>query len=247
MTGPLVLLGGMGCSPRLWAGVRDRLGPVPVPGPVLDATPDRPTIDGCVDALLDALPPRFALAGLSLGGIVAMALVRRAPERVARLALLSTNARPPLPAQRAAWAAQRAALAAGGATARDLQAELLPVLLHDPSCADAALAMADDVGTQVLDHQLAAQATRVDERPALARVAVPTLVLAAREDRLCPLDRHEEIAALVPGARLEVLDGVGHLSPLEAPDRVAAALERWWAGEPGVRPAAPGTLPSSRG
>ncbi|QJY48191.1 alpha/beta fold hydrolase [Pseudonocardia broussonetiae] len=239
---PLVLLGGMGCSPRLWAGVRDRLGP----GPVLDATPDRPTIDGCVDALLDALPPRFALSGLSLGGIVAMALVRRAPERVVRLALLSTNARPPLPAQRAAWAAQRAALA-GGATARDLQAELLPVLLHDPSCAGPALAMADDVGAQVLDHQLAAQATRVDERPALARVAVPTLVLAARQDRLCPLDRHEEIAALVPGARLEVLDGVGHLSPLEAPDRVASALERWWAGEPGVRPAAPGTPASSRG
>jgi pimeloyl-ACP methyl ester carboxylesterase len=81
----------------------------------------------------------------------------------------------------------------------------------------------------VLDRQLAAQTTRVDERPALARVRVPTLVLAGALDRLCPVDRHEEMAALVPGARLEVLDGVGHLLPLEAPDRVAAALDAWLA------------------
>jgi pimeloyl-ACP methyl ester carboxylesterase len=78
-------------------------------------------------------------------------------------------------------------------------------------------------------RQRAAQTTRVDERPALARVRVPTLVLAGALDRLCPVDRHEEMAALVPGARLEVLDGVGHLLPLEAPDRVAAALDAWLA------------------
>jgi pimeloyl-ACP methyl ester carboxylesterase len=231
---PLVLLGGMGCSSRLWAGVRERL------GPALDGRLDEPSVDGCVDALLAALPPRFALAGLSLGGIVAMALVRRAPHRVTRLALLSTNARAPRPEQRAAWAAQRAALAAGR-TARELQAELLPVLLHDPdpALAEVALAMADDTGERGLDHQLAAQATRVDERPALARVRIPTLVLAGGEDRLCPVERHAEIAGRVPGARLEVLDGVGHLSPLEAPERVAAALGEWRALTPAGRAGPP--------
>jgi pimeloyl-ACP methyl ester carboxylesterase len=215
----LVLLPGMGCSPRLWSSA--------VPDvPVVHGRIDRPSIDGCVDALLDALPARFALAGLSLGGIVAMALVRRAPERVTRLALLATNARGPTPAQHDGWAAARAGLAADR-TARDVQRDLLPVLLHDHTHDETALAMADELGAPAFDRQLAAQATRIDERPALARVSVPTLVLAGGADRLCPVDRHEEIAALVPGAGLEVLEGVGHLLTLEAPARVRAHLTAW--------------------
>ncbi len=87
------------------------------------------------------------------------------------------------------------------------------------------------MGERALDAQLTAQATRVDERPGLAGVRVPTLVLAASLDRLCPVDRHEEIAAAIPGARLRVLAGVGHLAPLEAPAAVAAALRPWLAGE----------------
>jgi pimeloyl-ACP methyl ester carboxylesterase len=224
VSAPLVLLPGMNCSPRLWDGVLADLG-----GPeVVHGELDRPTLDGCVDALLERLPDRFALAGLSLGGIVAMALVRRAPHRVARLALLSTNARGPIPSQRAAWAAQREALA-GGATARDIQRDLLPVLLHrrGPALDATTLAMGDDTGSATLDHQLAMQSTRIDERPALAAVAVPTLVLAPAEDRICPLDRHEEIAARIPGADLQILPGVGHLSTLEAPGEVAAALRAW--------------------
>ncbi|MBW0104412.1 alpha/beta fold hydrolase [Pseudonocardia sp. KRD291] len=222
MSEPLVLLPGMNCSSRLWDGLptlrrwalHPRLG--------------RPDIDGCVDALLDALPPRFALAGLSLGGIVAMALVRRAPERVTRLCLIATNARPPTTAQREAWAAQRAALDAGR-SAREVQRDLLDVLVHHrtPGCDETVLALADGVGESDLMAQLLAQDTRVDERPALARVAVPTLVLAAARDRICPVDRHEEMHALIPGSRLTVLDGIGHLIPVEAPAAAAEALEDW--------------------
>ena len=128
---PLVLLPGMNCSEQLWEPV--------VAEPAL-AGPGRPdvlrpplrgrSVDACVDRLLEGLPPRFALAGLSLGAIVALALVRRAPERVSRLALLAVNARAPRPDQQAAWAAQRRALAQGG-TARSLQEQLLPVLLAE--------------------------------------------------------------------------------------------------------------------
>lgn len=155
-----------------------------------------------------------------------MALVRRAPERVTKLALLATNARGPTAAQYDGWAAARARFAAGHA-ARDVQRDLLPVLLRDHAHDETALAMADDLGAAAFDRQLAAQATRIDERPALARVAVPTLVLAGGVDVLCPVDRHEEIAALVPAAQLEVLDGVGHLATVEAPSRVSHALGRW--------------------
>jgi pimeloyl-ACP methyl ester carboxylesterase len=238
VTDPLVLLPGMGCSPRLWAAA--------VPGAAVPGRLDQPTVDGCVDRLLAQLPPRFALAGLSLGGIVAMALVRRAPQRVSRLCLASTNARGPTPQQRAAWAGQRARLAAG-ARARELQADLLPALLHrrGRELDERVLAMADELGEWVLDAQLAAQDTRVDERPGLTRVRVPTLVLAAARDRLCPPARHEEIAELVPGARLVVLDDVGHLSPLEDPDAVAAALHGWMGAAPAVRGAASAASPSA--
>lgn len=232
MTGePLVLLPGMNCSARLWGGVLDQLeGPAPQ---VVHGQLVQPTLDGCLAGLLETLPPRFALAGLSLGGIVAMALTRVAPERVTRLCLMSTNSRPPTPEQRAAWSVQREQLA-DGRTARDVQRDLLPVLLHadsrDKVIEETVLAMADDVGTEALDAQLALQATRVDERPALAHVTVPTLVLAAEGDALCPVARHQEIRDLVPGARLVVIPGVGHLVPLEAPRAVAAALADWLAG-----------------
>lgn len=233
---PLVLLPGMNCSAALWDGVLPGLPDAVV---IRHGQIERPTIDGCVDDLLSRLPRRFALAGLSLGAIVAMALVRRAPERVSRLCLLSTNARAPTTVQRAGWDSERQRLA-NGTSARQLQRELLPVLLssaHRTAALDEIVcAMADDVGEQVLDAQLATQATRIDERPALDRIAVPTLVIAAVEDRLCALDRHREIASAIPGARLEVLPGVGHLSPLEAPGPVAAALT-WWLNWLPARPA----------
>jgi pimeloyl-ACP methyl ester carboxylesterase len=221
---PLVLLPGMGCSAALWS--RLDLGLVPLT-PVLE----EPALDAEVERLLALLPERFALAGLSLGGVVAMALTRRAPERVSRLCLMSTNPYGPTAAQRAGWAEQRATLARAGA--RRLQTALLPVLLSPraaaqrPDLVQATLDMAEEVGAARYDAQLRLQATRVDERPGLARVACPTLVVAARQDRLCDVARHEEIAARVPGAELVVLEDCAHLSPLEQPAAVGVHLGRW--------------------
>lgn len=212
---PLVLLPGMNCSARLWG---------PAGAGALHPVLDRPTLDEQVQALLDALPDRFVLGGLSLGGIVAMALTRRAPERVAGLCLMATNARAPTPEQRAGWDAALTRLD-DGAPARALQP--LELLLHDRSLDATALQMADKTGERRLAAQLRLQGTRVDERPALPAVAVPTLVLAGEQDRLCPVERHTEIAELVPDARLQVLPGVGHLLPVEAQDTVAALLGEW--------------------
>jgi len=221
---PLVLLPGLNCSAALWA-------PLDL-GPAITPILREPTLGGEVERLLDELPDRFALAGLSLGGIVAMALVRRAPERVSRLCLMSTTSRPPTSAQYAMWARQRAALAAG-ATARDLQREIKAALLSpharatSPHLVEVALVMADEIGATTLDAQLALQATRVDERPGLARVGCPTLIIAGRDDALCSLERHREMHELVPGADLVVLESCGHLSSLEQPGAVSASLQRW--------------------
>lgn len=225
MTVPLVLVPGMNCSPALWDLVLPHL-----PGgvQVLHREITEPSIDANVVTLLESLPDVFDLAGLSLGGIVAMALARTAPERVRRLALLSTNARPPTDPQRAGWASTVAALDAGD-TARDVQHGLLGVLLADetPAQAAAALGMADEVGEERLRNQLRCQATRADERPGLARLEASTLVIAARHDALTPLSRHTEIADAVRQSRLVVIEHAGHLSPLQQPTSVGQALASW--------------------
>ncbi|NNG19654.1 alpha/beta fold hydrolase [Naumannella sp. ID2617S] len=226
---PLVLLPGMNCTEQLWRPMLDRLG--------ADREVFTPVVDGsdltdAVGRLLAALPPRFALAGLSLGGIVAMALHRHAPQRISRLALLDTNALAPTAAQQSGW--QRALDRLGdGLDARAYQAEILGLLVapgHEPALADTVLQMGEQTGAALLGRQLRIQQTRVDELPGLGRVAVPTLVLHGELDQLCPAARHQEIAGAVAGSTLVQIPGAGHLSPLEAPDRVAVALREWLAG-----------------
>jgi len=221
----LVLLPGSGCTAALWSRVT-------LPEDVIAPVLTEPDLDAEVDRLLGLLPTRFALAGLSLGAIVAMALVRRAPERVTRLCLMATNPYAPTAAQHEAWAAQREVLRSR--SARALQESLLPVLLS-PGREDLVaptLAMADDLGAAAYSAQLALQDTRVDERPGLAAVRCPTLVVAARGDRLCPVERHEEIGRLVPGAELVVLEDCAHLAPLEQPEAVTHHLRRWLSSPP---------------
>lgn len=224
---PLVLLPGMNCSARLWSAV----------APAGSVTPqlEEPSVGAEVERLLAELPDRFRLTGLSLGAIVALALVARAPERVSALCLLSTNPYGPTDTQRTGWLDLRAQLAAGR-RARDIQADLLPVLLSpqaqaDPHLVETTLGMADDVGEARLDRQLQLQATRVDLRASLGRICCPTLILAARDDALCSVAKHQEMHGRIPGARLVVLEHCGHLSPLEQPDPIAA----WWRSWPSAR------------
>jgi pimeloyl-ACP methyl ester carboxylesterase len=219
-----VLLPGMNCSDTLWS----KLGV----GPALRPRLDEPSMDSQVDRLLDELPPRFDLVGLSLGAIVALAVARTAPERVARLVLLAVNPHAPTEVQRSAWARQRLALSEG-ATARELQQASLGDLLSPTSlerCPDLVtltLGMADTVGAQTLDRQLQLQGSRIDERPGLAGLACPTLIVAAREDRLVSVDRHREIHRLVEESELLVLADCAHLSTLEQPEPITAAINSW--------------------
>ena len=188
------------------------------------------TIEGLAQSILRNAPPRFALAGLSMGGIVAMEIVRQAPDRVTRLALLDTNPKAETPEASAKREPQKQA-ARDGRLRAVMVDEMKPNYLVDgpnkPAILQLCMDMANDFGPDVLIAQSDALASRPDQQDTLRSVTVPTLVLCGRDDIPCPLDRHELMYDLVPNARLEIIDGAGHLPTLEQPERTNKALRQW--------------------
>lgn len=184
------------------------------------------------DVLADVPFARFALAGLSMGGYIALEIMRQAPQRVARLALLDTAAGAEL-AQQTQTRMDFIALAESGQFVRVTEA-LLPLLIHpsrlrERSLTDTIKSMARNIGKDAFMRQEHAIMSRAESRGLLTTIACPTLVLCGRQDALTPLAGHEEIAAGIKGARLEVVEDCGHLSTLEKPAEVNAALHRWLA------------------
>ena len=223
---PLVLLPGMMCDRRQWApqigGLSDLCDPI-----VGDLTQDA-TVSGMATTVLAQAPPRFALAGLSMGGIVAFEVWRQAPERVSHLALLDTNARPDNPERRRIRMEQIGAVL-GGTLRSIVIDELKPAYLANRNrgnqrLLDLIVAMAIDLGPQVFERQSLALKNRPDSRPMLATIDCPTLVLRGEEDALCDEEDHRAIAAGIHRARYLVVPGCGHISTLESPEVVTAAL-----------------------
>ncbi|TAN77866.1 MAG: alpha/beta fold hydrolase [Magnetospirillum sp.] len=224
----LILLPGLLNDGRLWAHQARALS-ARLEVLVADLTQDE-SLAGMAERVLAVAPPRFALAGLSMGGYVCMEIMRRSPERVERLALLDTTARPDTGEQSIRRADAIAIARAGGFD--KIMPTMLPNLLCPGSLADAAVAglakdMARTVGKEAFIRQQTAIMGRPDSRPFLAAIRCPTLVLCGAEDALTPLDRHQEMADLIEGARLVTVDGAGHLSPIEQPAAVSGALAAW--------------------
>jgi pimeloyl-ACP methyl ester carboxylesterase len=225
----LVLIPGLLCDATLWRAQIEDLADMAQPW-VADVTRDDSVAAMAQRVLAEAPPGRFALAGLSMGGYVAQAIMRVAPDRVARLALLDTSAR----ADTAEQTARRRGLIelAEKGEFQGVTPRLLPVFLHpdrlsDKPLTDAVMAMTARVGKDAFLRQQRAIVGRIDNRPNLPAISCPTLVLCGREDQLTPLAGHEEIASLIPGARLEVIEECGHLSTMERPWEVSVALRQW--------------------
>jgi pimeloyl-ACP methyl ester carboxylesterase len=227
-TVPVVLIPGLNCSARLYAEqipVLWRFGPVQV----ADHTRDD-SMDAIASRILAAAPPRFALAGLSMGGFIALTIMRHAPDRVQKLALLDTSARPETPEQTARRKPQIALAKAGRfAEVPPLQ---FPVFVHRNRQGDEALrarvrVMAEETGAQAFLRQQQAIMTRPDARPSLPAIKCPTLVLVGDGDELTPPALSQEIAAGVVGSRLVVVADCGHLSTMERPDAVNRELNNW--------------------
>ena len=225
---PLIFLSGMMCDARLFAPQitafeGDRAVHVsPIAG--------HETVHELAAEVLVNAPPVFALAGLSMGGIVAMEMLAQAPERVERIALLDTNPYAELPAIAAKREPQLEAVKAGKleAVMRD---KMMPYYLADASANPALLElcwdMARGLGNDVFMRQSRALASRPDQQHTLRNYAGPALVLCGEHDRLCPLERHETMHDLLPNSTFEVIKNAGHLPTLEQPQNTTAALARW--------------------
>jgi pimeloyl-ACP methyl ester carboxylesterase len=227
---PLVLLPGLLCDALLWqsqiAGLADDAADCWVPR----TTEDESMPELAARVLRDSPFERFALAGLSMGGYIALEILRQAPQRVSRLALLDTSARPDTPEQ-SRKRNDFIELAESGQFAGVTEA-VLPQWVHPDRLADRALiatvkSMARNVGKAAFIRQERAIMSRIDSRPHLGAIACPTLVLCGREDASTPPALHEEIARGIPHARLVLIERCGHLSVLERPEAATAALEGW--------------------
>jgi pimeloyl-ACP methyl ester carboxylesterase len=228
---PLVLVPGLLCDAELWRPQVDGLSDIAKPW-IADAT-RHDDMEALAAALLAEAPAeRFALAGLSMGGYVALAMVRQAPERITHLALLDTSARADTPERRQARM-DLMSLAERGRFLGVTNA-LLPNLVHPDRLADAELVaiikrMAANVGQAAFLRQERAIMSRLDSRGYLQDIRCPTLVLCGRQDGLTPLEGHVEIANGIAGATLAVIERCGHLSTLERPAEVNTALRSWLA------------------
>jgi pimeloyl-ACP methyl ester carboxylesterase len=222
---PIVMVPGLLCTPRLYREQIPalwRFGPVTV----ADHTRDD-SMGGIARRILSLAPPRFALVGLSMGGYVAFELVRQAPDRVLKLALLDTTARPDAPEQ---TEQRRRQIDMAQMGRFDGIAELLfPRFVAAARQGDRALrelvrTMAADTGAEAFVRQQTAIMSRIDSRPGLAAIGCPTLVLVGEQDTVTPPDRAAELAAAIPNARQLVVPDCGHLSTLEQPEAVTSAL-----------------------
>lgn len=228
MAMPVVLLPGMMCDARVWMPQIIALSPRRA---VHVATITQgETIEEIAQSVLADAPERFALAGLSMGGIVAMDILRAAPQRVERLALFDTNCQAELPNVAAAREPMIVAARSGRleeALRTWMTKETLAPGALRAQVMNTVLDMGMYLGSDVFVRQSRALQKRPDQQPTLRKAKLPTLVACGEHDRMTPPRRHEFMAHLIPNARLEIIADAGHLPMLENPERVVHVLEDW--------------------
>ncbi|MBU2983205.1 alpha/beta hydrolase [Lentibacter algarum] len=228
MSEPLLFIPGMMCDARLFQAQIEHF--CLERNVMVACTTRGERIEEIASAILLESPQKFALAGLSMGGIIAMEILRRAPERVTRICLMDTNPLAETPQSAAAYEPMLVGIKSGrmmevlrgflkaeylaqGAGLREVQARLQE--------------MAEAIGPEVFVKQLKALQRRRDQQAALRKCRVPALVMCGAQDGLTPPKRHEFMAELIPYAKLEIIEEAGHVPPLETPDRVNQLLSDW--------------------
>ena len=227
-TMPILLVPGLASSPRIFAPLAPalwRFGPVTVANHIRDGS-----MGAIARRILAEAPPRFALAGHSMGGYIAFEIMRQAPQRVAKLALINTQARPDTPEATARRRGQIARVKSGDyhAVLEELFAGFVhPSRRDDPALRQLVHDMGDDIGAEAFVRQQTAAMSRPDSRPTLAWIKCPTLVLSGDEDNTIPNSLSVEMADGIHGAKLVILSNCGHLPQPEQPEATAEALVEW--------------------
>ncbi len=230
MIEPIVFLPGMMCDARLFG---PQIAELSVDRAVMCAPIHHgERIEEIASGLLEQLPGKFALAGLSMGGIVAMELIRRAPDRITRIALMDTNPLQEAP-QTAADREPQIVRARSGRLMEVMRDEMKPNYLAPGAqrvdVMNLVMDMAAHLGPEAFTRQSRALQRRRDQQSTLRKVKVPALVLCGEHDALCPVKRHQFMAELIPYATLKVVGGAGHLPTLEQPDTTTSLLKEWLA------------------
>ena len=225
MNGPLVLLPGMMCDARLFAPQQASFnGEVEVIVPTLDGAGSMAELAALV---LADLPDQFALGGVSMGGILSMEIMRQAANRVTHLALIDTNPYAEREDVRLRRGPQMEAVKAGKlkSVMRDEMKPNYFTHRHDSQALqDLCMEMALNLGVDAFVSQSLALRDRPDYEDVLRGVSCPSLILCGRHDVLCPVQRHQDMHAMIPHSRLVIIEEAGHLPTIEEPDRVTQAL-----------------------
>lgn len=225
---PFLLVPGLNCDARVYAGVAHALWPF---GPVTVANHQTgATIEAIAEAILADAPPQFALIGFSMGGYIAFDIVRQAPERVLKLGLLDTTARPDT--EESTTNRRRMIALAQKGKFIDAVNQTFPKSVHAENAENSDLyaihrGMAEANGPKIYEQQQEAIIARPDSRPTLATIKVPTLVMVGEGDQITPPDAAREMHEGIAGSKLVVVPRGGHLALLENPGPVHAALREW--------------------
>ncbi|MCP3055537.1 alpha/beta fold hydrolase [Aurantimonas marianensis] len=222
----IVMIPGLLCTDDLY---RDQIASIPSDGVLVADTTSDPTITAMAERLVEVAPDRFFLCGLSMGGYVALEVLRIAPERVTALVLMATSAKADT-AEQTAMRRRLVKLAHEkgiAAVAEILSDQLLgPSGRTDRRLRQRIAAMAEAIGADVFWRQQEAIIGRRDQTSLVPHIRVPTTLLAGTEDQIISPDRSREMAAVMPAGTLDLLDGVGHMVTMEAPDAASAVIRR---------------------
>jgi pimeloyl-ACP methyl ester carboxylesterase len=226
---PLILVPGLLCDHALWQHQLAVLGQISE-CIVTEKHMRHEAIGRIAEAVVADAPDRFALAGLSMGGYIALEICRRYGDRVERLALIDTSAR----ADTAEQTEKRQKLIALCRQGKfvDVNELLFSVLVHPDRVTDEALKrqivdMANRMGPEVFIRQQQAIMGRSNQVPCLGDITCPTLIVCGEQDQITPLECSQEMAALIQGSQLEVIANCGHMTSMEKPEKVSTILFEW--------------------